>query len=858
MKLRILHISDLHATPPFDTLDDVWLGPAALLDTLVAKDRKFDFIVVSGDLTQAARKDEYDKLLEFSQKTLMNLLDEKKQQPQRIIFVPGNHDVDWQAQIGQPFSIAGYTDSSSDPASWAKLLDKARSSPRSSDLRMHVGKLGHLEFIKLSPEHYRKRMKNVQNFLNKFYGKSLKSSENHHFNLLNENGGEDWSAHVFPDEGIIFYGFNSCFHNDRYWTGAGINPNAIAKVQQHAALLQWQRQQKKQREFTLAAAWHHGLRGEQGRADYLEYSDLGRLYNAGFHLGFHGHTHRSESQLLDHLFSSGRFVIVSTGSLGAGSADRPDSVGNQLSIVQVYAGQIKIDVFERDGINGVYPAEPKQSHLVIRPRLDRRKAQKTQARHHERVYTVYPDGRARVDVTLKRLEARAPVLLAVLTPPYCAEAHNEKATSEHGPIPVQRQEFQDGRINYSLYTQEPVEELKWSYWVSNAFPLTPADVLLRDEPEHQWHTDLGAESVRKGFHAHPYHVRFACEELNLTIKYIGDAVEAPAPDVIDVEGVDEKERGKRVYVIAEYEHHEGGQRVWKRDWVEEQRCMAGLEATRSSITLRLVGPQMDYRYSLVYKLKPRPDVVLPDEDAHAIADELIRQCRNKSGMPPRDQQSWRKQSTSDRLTKGVETGMATVLVQVAKQRKKSFLTENSNWVGYLWDRETMRLLPCFGKFSPRSWGVRFANGAGVVGHAFRFNSPASWDKFHASHKRRSQSLIYQPKPEFHPWESDHEWVVALPLCLGLDGPPIGVLGISCTATSSFAEQLLRNRVGESYNEDGDRKGRNMKFWMKLNRVINIAFWVAVRNATTDKRWLERVEKILSELKGPRKTTGARP
>src|SRR5690242_2364855 len=101
--MYILHLSDLHVTEPGQSLDDVWMHPAQALTTL--HPNPFDFVVVSGDLTQRASPAEYDELLAFAETRLIPLVQNKDRA--RIVFVPGNHDVDWAADIGEPVRLTG-------------------------------------------------------------------------------------------------------------------------------------------------------------------------------------------------------------------------------------------------------------------------------------------------------------------------------------------------------------------------------------------------------------------------------------------------------------------------------------------------------------------------------------------------------------------------------------------------------------------------------------------------------------------------------------------------------------------------------------------------------------------------------
>ena len=67
--MLILHVSDLHITAHGETLETVWNGPSSVLP-----DGRFDFVIVSGDLSQRASEAEYRDLVDFSRDHLVRLL----------------------------------------------------------------------------------------------------------------------------------------------------------------------------------------------------------------------------------------------------------------------------------------------------------------------------------------------------------------------------------------------------------------------------------------------------------------------------------------------------------------------------------------------------------------------------------------------------------------------------------------------------------------------------------------------------------------------------------------------------------------------------------------------------------------
>ena len=103
--MRILHLSDLHRGSAAETLKAIWGGPQAAIRKLPESEQRFDFIVISGDLAARSHASEYDELLTFVREILLPYLREPDDR-RRVIFVPGNHDVDWTADLGEPLVVS--------------------------------------------------------------------------------------------------------------------------------------------------------------------------------------------------------------------------------------------------------------------------------------------------------------------------------------------------------------------------------------------------------------------------------------------------------------------------------------------------------------------------------------------------------------------------------------------------------------------------------------------------------------------------------------------------------------------------------------------------------------------------------
>ena len=91
--MKILHLSDLHVTHDGRELNQLWGRARPAVAGL-----RFDFVVISGDLTQRAAPTEYAKLKRFLEAEIEPLVvGDRAAVKTRVVIVPGNHDVDWTA-----------------------------------------------------------------------------------------------------------------------------------------------------------------------------------------------------------------------------------------------------------------------------------------------------------------------------------------------------------------------------------------------------------------------------------------------------------------------------------------------------------------------------------------------------------------------------------------------------------------------------------------------------------------------------------------------------------------------------------------------------------------------------------------
>ena len=802
--MYILHLSDLHVTEPGQTLDDVWMHPAQALSTLHSS--PFDFVVVSGDLTQRGTPGEYDELLKFAETRLVSIVTGGDRA--RVVFVPGNHDVDWSTEIGDPVRLAGLR-SAHDFEAIEQEMQRLKRSPDLSELRIDVGRYGHLDLVKLKASiDYNRRFANLQRFFDNFYGKTL-GGRGRPFDLLDPNEREHWSAHVFAEEKVAFFGFNSCHRNDRYWTGACISTRAVSSARDFANSLD--------RDTLRVAVWHHGFTSERGRPDYLTLQDVGTLYAAGFRIGFHGHTHQESSKLVE-LFKS-RFVIISTGSLGAAAHERPGAVGNQFSVVRLSPSTVSVEVYDRDGEAGEYALEPKRKYFEVNWEPVSQAERFVKAREHSRIWTVGDDGITLVEVELRDFVAPVETPIAVLERPYNNVQAEPRATTWRGRREVKEDHLDQGRVRFMLAGADKTERfLTWSYHLSNAVALTQAELNLLEKRD-RWYPNL-----IDGYDARSHVVRFESDHLTLALVFAegsGGTVE-------------------EAYPMVERLYEQFGEQRWEPVEFEQERCRSHFVVGKTHIELKIPGPIVGYRYSLAYRPGGRGKEY--PEAAKWTARALLERCCGKPLS---------SQSLSGKLTEAVGAAIYKIATaspwgaQTAQITRGGLLGERGSWQGMIWDSQARVLCPAFGQFWPQSWSARFTCGSGVAGHAFRFNKVAAWHR----DANATTSIIYQPRPEHQRlFSRSYRWILCFPLRLAPDEEAsLGVVALASEEENTHVERALGHLARAICTETLDPEAAKLR--RMLETVVNVVFWTLVAEAKeglseSEQRYPRQVLKAL--------------
>jgi hypothetical protein len=775
--VKILHLSDLHVTHDGRELNQLW-GRAR---PAVAGQR-FDFVVVSGDLTQRASPGEYAKLKRFLEAEIEPLvLGDRSAVKARVVIVPGNHDVDWSTDVFETLALAN---ARSDIAE--QWFADGQWRPETQPFRVKVGHFGHASAFAIRPDAYHERFAAVQAFLTDYYAGQL-THPHRPFALLDPSGSGtgDWQAHVFPDHHVALIGFNSCYRNDRYWHGAQIHEDAITQARDHIDQLD------ANRSFLRIGVWHHGLESHRSRPDRLTFENLTALVTSGVKVGFHGHVHKSHAQL--HRFITDDFALVSTGTLGAASDDRPDAVANQFSIVDLHRNRLRVDVYESEGLGAYNAREDRRRFMyfdvdVERP-LDISKPLRSWASHVARRVTLDPEtGVAKIDVEIDDLDLSEPIVLARVGRSFCT-APEPTAMVDGQRLPI-AQRLVDDHIEFRSagWTPKHYRRLRWGYRIANAFALTRAEPSLIAKRESYPHLHDGSE-------VWSHRVQFDYDRLTLEL-----VLDAPEGDYFGSVG------GTPAITPIVERRVAGGPLPWERLGSEESRASKLLVSTRR-VSVSWPSPMANARYGMMFPLA-NPGDPLPLRFAVATA-KLVHLCRSNRS-----------------LGDGLRTMLSTYLEAALKSslelngEEESF-GEHAVAVGNLWSEAEMVLRPCFGFFPPDAWVTQFEAGRGIAGHAFRFGRPAAWHRSIAG----EYDVIRVPTI---PGTRDYEWILCLPILTSPDGAAIGVFGFAGTrehnteATNqlaAFAQQIAQ-RQASADTSAFDR------FWY----VLNASFWFGLADA----------------------------
>jgi hypothetical protein len=343
MHFSILHISDLHRDLS-DEINNKWL-----LDSLENDFNQFgkqtpqiirpSLCIVSGDLIYGVKPGtpdgtkeqnrQYVQAEEFLVGLADRFFDGKRE---RIVILPGNHDVSYEEVMGSCLKI----DIPSDPDKKAQMVAELFSP--NSRLRWSWRELCFYRIV--DEARYGSRLQYFAATYERFY---------QHQRTFPSRAEEQYGIFDFPELGFCVAALNSCFNNDPLRRAGAFHPTALTDACR--TLRETQRAG-----WLMAAAWHHNMAGGPSSDDYLDSQFLQLLIDAGVSLGFHGHQHLPEC--FDERYRIGpsprKITIVSASTLCAEPRNLKPGVPRSYNIVELDTKEWTGRVHQRQMVNMLF------------------------------------------------------------------------------------------------------------------------------------------------------------------------------------------------------------------------------------------------------------------------------------------------------------------------------------------------------------------------------------------------------------------------------------------------------------------------------------------------------------------------
>ncbi|NET59977.1 MAG: metallophosphoesterase [Symploca sp. SIO2E6] len=313
----ILHLSDLHITKP---------DQAKLWSNQLAEDLRreleiphLDALILSGDIANHSTPEEYQAAEQF----LHHLRQDFPLEPEQIIIVPGNHDLNWQ---------------------------QAKDAYKLVDLEYYEGEPEEGHYIKVDDtvirvrdeDKYKQRFVNFSNFYEAIANQPYPQDYN-----------QQGILYHLPEQNLLFLGLNSAWQLDHHYKSrASINMNALSK-----AITEIRRNRDYDNCLKIAV-WHHPVvSANEDRITDTAFLD--QLAVAGFRFFLHGHIHKAETSnyRYDRSQNGRKLDQICAGTFGAPTQELVTGTPWQYNLLQFEADKLTVRTRRRSKENGAWEAD---------------------------------------------------------------------------------------------------------------------------------------------------------------------------------------------------------------------------------------------------------------------------------------------------------------------------------------------------------------------------------------------------------------------------------------------------------------------------------------------------------------------
>lgn len=313
-QIHILHLSDLHIDE--SALAKVW---RAQLETDLFQElhiRRLEYLIISGDITNYSTEEEYNAAFAM----IDGLVKRFGLDPNRVLIVPGNHDLNWD------LSEEAYTfipkRKLSSPLPEARSIPAGEAGALLRDDELYMERFAHFN------AHLYRRIYRGQNF---------PLDEEDQFLFIER-----------PEDRILFLGFNSCWQLDHHFKArASIHMPALSKAFEHL-------NDGKYDGWLKIATWHHPVTGKEMMDDGF----MQLLAVHGFQLCLHGHIHEAIEGY--HTYDDKRGLrIIGAGTFGAPAREQVAGIPLQYNLLTFdpITGEMTVNTRKKEKPHGAWSAD---------------------------------------------------------------------------------------------------------------------------------------------------------------------------------------------------------------------------------------------------------------------------------------------------------------------------------------------------------------------------------------------------------------------------------------------------------------------------------------------------------------------
>jgi predicted MPP superfamily phosphohydrolase/energy-coupling factor transporter ATP-binding protein EcfA2 len=312
--IKILHLSDIHLGTTEQA--NSYFTQLATDLTQNLKIEQLNYLVLSGDIGNYSTIDEYDAAFELVNK----LLNHYRLDSNRVIIVPGNHDLNWDLSESAYDFVA------------KRKLPKSLAEGQYIDAG-DAGKLIRDE------ERYKQRFKY---FSKHFYEKIRECSYPLEYDKQS-------IIYPFPEDKILFLTLNSCWEIDQHYKDrSSINSNSISNSIDQILTGNYD-------DWLKIAIWHHPVTSAESMKNV---AFLEQLVVNGFQIAMHGHIHEAKDENFQYDNNRG-LRIIAAGTFGAPAREQVTGIPLQynLLILDPDNRELTVETRKKEKVDGAWSAD---------------------------------------------------------------------------------------------------------------------------------------------------------------------------------------------------------------------------------------------------------------------------------------------------------------------------------------------------------------------------------------------------------------------------------------------------------------------------------------------------------------------